>query len=334
MNSPIRISTPSDMIAAIPALLGFYPTQSVVGIVLSGGQIATVIRVDAGDNDPERSATAAKFVGMTPTAEAVLLVAVADARAAGAALKTLDAIRDALDTEGIITPRPLYIPKIEAGMHWTNLDGNENGVCADPMASTVHTARVVDGLVVESSRDNMVATYRQGRTVETGDMREAMATAHKEGSDQFAQNVLTELVAAARDGRTPDVALAARVGILFPLHVVARDAALGLALSDPMNAHRVMAAIANQLDGIARAEALTVAGYFAYAAGRGPLAGIAFNTAYDAIRGYPANPPRLLDLLHRALTSGVHQDQILELARTGRTQAQNLGVELPEASDA
>ncbi|WP_427286826.1 DUF4192 domain-containing protein, partial [Bacillus tropicus] len=320
MTSPIRITTPTELIAAIPALLGFYPTQSVVGIVLAGGQIATVIRVDALENDPDRHATATQFAGMAHNAEAVLLVAVADAKAAGAALQQLDAIREALDAEGIITPRPLYIPRIESGVAWTDLDGNADGVCADPVTSAVHTARVIDGIVVESSRSNLVATYRQGRTIETRDMREAMSTAHKQGSDQFARNVITELLAAVRDGSAPDAALAARVGILLPLHVAARDAVLGLALSEPMNAHRVMAAIANQLEGIARAEALTVAGYFAYAASRGPLAGIAFSTAYDAILGYPANPPRLLDLLNRALTTAVAPAQILDLARTGRAQ--------------
>lgn len=274
MNHPIRISTPTEIIAAIPALLGFYPTQAVVAIMLCRGGVAGVIRTDTYATDPERTAIAARIVTVARQhdADQVLLVVVADAKVAGAGLRTLDAIREALATEGVTTARALYVPKIEAGMHWTNLDGNENGLCADPETSAVHTTVVVAGTVVESSRDNLVATYKQGRTVDTDELRAAMTTAREQGSDQFARIVLTELAAVTRDGRTPDATLAARVGILFPLHVVARDAALGLALSEPMNAHRVMTAIANQLDGTARAHALTVAGYFAYAAGRGPLA--------------------------------------------------------------
>lgn len=336
MSNPIRISTPTEIIAAIPALLGFYPTRSVVVIMVCGSTVAAVLRIDAMETDPERSHAAADIadVARKHDVDTALLVAVADAQVAGATLRTLDTVRETLADGGIYTPRPLHVPRIEAGMAWTDLDGYETGVCSGPEVSVVHTAAVVNGTVVESSRDEMAAQYAQRDTVDTDELRAAMEAARELGSDEFARTVLADLHAVVRDGSAPSAALAARVGILLPLHVVARDASLALALSAPLRAHDVMTAIAGQLDGIARADALTVAGYFAYAGGRGPQAGAAFTAAYDAVRDHPANPPRLLNLLEKALRAGLQPAHILDLARTGHGEAAKLGVVLPETPTA
>lgn len=336
MNTPIRIGTPTELVAAIPAILGFYPTTSVVGVMLAGSKIAAVIRTDAATTAPMRSLAARDFVAAAQQNDVhtVLLVTIAEGETVGDALQTLDAIREALDFAGIDNPRPLHVPKIEAGQRLTDLDGDLDEVCTDPTTSAVHAYLVTKGRVVESSRDALGVAYAQGVTVGTSDMREARTIAHGMGADPFARMVLTDLHDVVISGGTPTSELASRVGLLFPLHVIARDAALGLALSEPHRAHEVMAAIARQLDGIARSEALTVAGYFAYVAGYGPRAGVAFDAAYDAVTEHPANPPRLLELLNTALRSGLNQEHLRDLAEAGHEKAIELGVEFPKATDA
>lgn len=336
MSNPVRIGTPADLVAAIPALLGFYPTQSVVGLILSGSKVAAVMRVDVAGTAPERDHRAKDFVNVARQNEAatVLLVTIAEGKIVGDALRTLDAIRLALDIAGIDNPSPIHVPKIEAGQPLTNLDRDRDGLCADPTTSAVHALTIATGTAVESSRDALCATYAQGVTVGTNHMREARTIAFKMGSEPFARMVLKDLHDVVTGSGTPSATLASRVGLLFPLHVIARDAALGLALSEPHRAHDVLAAIGRQLDGIARSEILTVAGYFAYVGGSGPRAGIAFDAAYEAVSDHPANPPRLLELLSTALRSGLHPDHLRDLAEAGHEKAIELGVDFPKAADA
>lgn len=333
MTGTIRLTTATEIITAVPALLGFHPAQrSVVGLLLSGREIAAIARTDAAATPADRAAVADGFAhrAQTNDATAMLLVVVADTRHAGAALRTVDAIRERLARDGVPVEKALYVPKIEAGMAWTDLDTQETGVCADPVTSTAHTATVVTGRVVEASREALSDRYTQGRTVSGDDLRQALAAARELGADNFARTVVTDLYAAVREGAAPDQVLAARVGILLPLHPRGRDAVLGLAVTHPAAARATMAAIANQLDGIARAEALTVAGYFAYVAGHWPDATAAFDAAREEIRANPANPPRLLVLLERALASGISPAQVLDLAHTGRLVASDLGVLLTD----
>lgn len=333
MTGTIRITTPTEIIASVPALLGFHPAErSIVGFMLSGREIAAVVRTDAAETSADRITVAAGFADRAEVnnVTAVLLVVVADTRHAGAALRTVDAIRERLAQCGVPVEKALYVPKIEAGMAWTDLDTQETGVCTDPVTSTARTAAVVTGKVVEASRGDVAARYAQGRTISTDDLRQALAEARECGADNFARTVVTDLYAAVGDGAAPDATLAARVGILLPLHPRGRDAVLGLAVTRPVAARATLAAIANQLDGIARAEALTVAGYFAYVAGNGPDTNAAFDAAHAEIRNYPANPPRLLVLLERALASGIPPAQVIDLAHTGRLVAKDLGVELTD----
>jgi hypothetical protein len=336
VNTPMRLSSPTEIVAAIPALLGFTPSQSVVGLILVGNKVAAVMRVDPEGTAPKRRVTAEQFANAALQNEAhtVLLLAIAEGEVVGEVLRTLDAIREALDFAGIDNPRPLHVPRIEAGQPLTDLDGDLDGVCTDPTTSAVHAYLVTKGRVIESNRDALGAVYAQGVTVGTADMREARTIAHRMGADPFTRMVLTDLHDVVTGGETPSSGLASRVGLLFPLHVVARDAALGLALSDARRAHEVMAAIARQLDGIARSEVLTVAGYFAYVGGDGPRAGVAFDAAFDAVSGHPANPPRLLCLLSTALRSGLSPEHLRDLADSGHEQATKLGVEFPKAGNA
>lgn len=74
-NEPIRLTTPADVLNAVPYLLGYYPTESLVVMILGDSSLYATARVDL-PTDPHASATT--LVGLARAAHgqsSVLLIA-------------------------------------------------------------------------------------------------------------------------------------------------------------------------------------------------------------------------------------------------------------------
>lgn len=156
MSSPTRTSDIGNVIAAVPALLGFEPRESVVVLAIHAGRVAAVVRVDAADCAvPEAVAPLARSVGRNvDRARAGRVVVVGFVPPAGTGPRRVQQFADALRDQG----RPVD--------SWIAADGRYFGVdCSRP------TCCPEDGTPIPApgidARDLAAADcrHRPGRTV-------------------------------------------------------------------------------------------------------------------------------------------------------------------------
>jgi hypothetical protein len=326
----IRLRTATDVLAAIPAMLGFTPVQSIVAILLgeseadgmTGGRLVLVSRYDA-DQDAEIPAKRLCGIAARENATGVILTVIASGPGSPAALDNMTSLRDRLDAEGVTPMLSLHTAELTEGAMWIDLDTLERGAVPDPTTSAVHAAAVFDGRNIATSRAAIAARY--GLATEA-DPRVAARAAAEQGDD-FARATITELAAVIRNGEIPSADLAARVGLVAASGPTQRDAFLGLAHYGAAQAHAAMILVANQARSHARVQTLTITAYFAYIAGAGSDAGIAIDAARVSAEDAPEAETRLLDLLDIALQRAMHPDTIAGLTTAGIVCAQELGVE-------
>lgn len=326
----IRLRTATDVLAAIPAMLGFTPVQSIVVILLgefeadgiTGTRVVLAARHDA-DQDAEITADQLCGIAARENVTAVILAVVAGGPGAATALDNMTTLRDRLAAEGVAPMMSLHTAELTEGAMWVNLDTLERGAVPDPTTSAVHAAAVFDGRNVATSRAAIAARY--GLAAEA-DPRIAARAAAEQGDD-FARATITEFAAVVRNGEIPSGDLAARVGLVAASGPKQRDAFLGLAHYGAAEAHAAMILVANQVRGDARVQTLTITAYFAYIAVLGPDAGIAIDAARDSADQVPEAETGLLNLLDIALQNAMRPDIIAGLTATGIEAAQKLGVE-------
>ncbi|MGB7239828.1 MAG: DUF4192 domain-containing protein [Rhodococcus sp. (in: high G+C Gram-positive bacteria)] len=305
----ICIATAADTLAAIPALLGFTPENSVVVIALANEAngahvIAVAMRIDAfaAETAAHKLAAAAAHqdVDGAPVT-AVILAAIADPAHTGAALIGLEAIREAMAGSAIDTALALHAYSLTAGSIYTDLVNNTDGIVPDPAISEAATAMAVEeGLSSTDRREDIAARFEQGDVIPES---LGLAAATTMGED-FLPVTFDELAAVIGAREIPSTDLTARVGLALATgHAEVRDAFLAMAAHDARDAGETFTRIAARLTGTARAHALTIAGMFHYSTGDGAAAAIALeavNREATASTGVPS----LARLLRAALDGG------------------------------
>ncbi|EKT79742.1 hypothetical protein WSS_A26005 [Rhodococcus opacus M213] len=324
----IRLSTATDVLAAIPALLGFTPVQSIVAILVGESDTDRAPRVILAaryDADTDVSTVVYQLCGIAVREQVTgaLLIAVVGGPSASAALDNMAMLGDGLEAHGVRVMMSLHTAELVEGTQWVDLDTLERGAMPDPSTSAVTATMVAEGRSIETTRAAIAARY--GIAAEA-DPRPAHDALHDQGHD-FPRATITELVAVARSREIPSADLAARVGMVAAASPQLRDALLSLAHYGAAEAHAVMLLVANQLRGAARVQTLTAAGLFAYLDGRGTEAGIAFDVARETAESAPETDTGLLDLLDIAVQNGIHPDKVAQLVTVGVEVAQQLGVE-------
>ncbi|EME23665.1 DUF4192 domain-containing protein [Rhodococcus triatomae] len=336
--SPVRISEPGELIAALPALLGFRPRRSLVAICLGGSptSVQCVMRQDLPDGlvsaDDRFGLEQVAVVCANSGADAVVVVVVDD-RDTMPSSATVPAFVDLftalLQEVGVPVRSAHATTDIVAGRPWWGLDGDLRcGALPDPTASRVALAQVLRGRPILESRDELsriLAPLPDRRRRELG--RRLAVARHPAsgavGDRELLERILVRIAVMEATGRLTDDEIVAVSVALERVRV--RDAVLGLAVTVAADAaEQVWLALARGLPGRARAEASALLGFSAYVRGNGPLAGVAFAAARCADPGH-----RLAGLLDRALGQGLPPAEIVALAATGRDVALDLGVELP-----
>ena len=330
MTEPIKIDNTGEMIAAIPAMLGFVPSQSVVLVFLAGDRLSHIARMDFGDmNHPLVTAA----INRSNDTEGVYVIVVAENRTFHEVLDESERVIAMLLGGGADVWGSFYTPSIRGGETWTDMRGLfETGTVPDPATTEVGAATVLNGRTIARDRSELTARYRRKDSVTVTDRRRARAAKETMG-EEFASSIIRELAELVSTRTAPDAALAAQVGLLLITDIHARDAILGLAVIDTNVASETMEAIASKLRTRERVAALTVAGFFAYVNFQGPAAGSAFTAAREEATQHPLCDTRMLGLLEQALTAGLHPTMIRKLAGTGiRIAREKFRVELPAPS--
>ncbi len=357
MRQPLRISDPADLLAAVPALLGFVPEQSLVLICLggrSGKSLGAVMRhdlvvadadadADPGELAPPMLAAIEQFglVCRRDKPRAAIAVLIDDcANGLGAHEDIVETLGECLAEAGTELIAAHVTRAIVAGERWWSLLGDSRRGCvADPSASSVAAAHVLEGRQIRTSRGELAGLLK------SGDLREVRTVA--EYLDATTDSAILDLVLATR---TTDPLAASRrdlervlwqismhasgerllapeiaeLGVALTVLAV-RDAVLGLAVGDlASDAEQLWLLLTQLLPDPYRAEAATLLGYFAYVRGDGPFAGVALTAALES------NPDhRLANMLDMALQAGMRPESMRTVADAGIDCARDLGVTLP-----
>lgn len=150
-----RITSPSDLLALVPATLGFHPEDSLVLVVTAGGGGALHARVDLPDDDAETAVALQSLVAAVLRAEAsqVVLIAYSDEH-----LRACDAV-DMLALELEIRDIDVVCSIRADGERWYPLDDPAacpvEGVAYDVASHPITAQSVLEGRVTYDSRSDL-----------------------------------------------------------------------------------------------------------------------------------------------------------------------------------
>lgn len=364
-NDPPRsahVGDPGELIAALPALVGFAPQRSLVVAVLRAGVthgerpvIEALARFDLAPETRQRArvsmftACIAQICAVEQAAE--VLVIVVDDRLSGPSVADADADADAdalvasldkrLGRRGIEVGGGWAVRGIEAGARWWSLfDREQRGEVPDPTASPVTLAHVLEGRPIRRSRAELTALV-EADTVRQGEVAVLLPAALAMARDRFTRAVthgdldgyrrnalefVLWQIAHVESGAVPTVPEIAELVAALRDRAV-RDTMFALAVGDhAAAAESLWLALVRALSGPDRAEVAALLGYSAYIRGDGPFAGIALDAALLADPFHP-----MAILLETSLRAGMRPEALRRLARSGYDTAACLGIELGPA---
>lgn len=302
----INLNTNAAILALIPPLLGFVPSDSIVVIHLHRVDDTTTVRCglryDVHANAPR--AAAAVAAGMragTHPGEAVIIVAVVDDTYAAAAQQHLDALRDELHTHAVPTIKRLRTRQLDEADEWTDVDTGARGATHSYRDTALAaSAAVEDGRPVVSSREQLAAEFA------TTTAAAMPRTVHE---DLLTATVLTIDAAHTDPGKiTPEAAAAA--GRIIVANVHKRDALMAFSIERARPGAVVWTRIAAHLRGTARIEALSIAAVCLYIAGDVVRASVATEQAHVVMRHDAVPSTKLLALLDALIQSGISPAQV------------------------
>lgn len=310
MVAPISISTAAELVAAVPALTGFIPTESLVMVALRGERILFTARHDlAAITDGHAAAYLAEVIASNG-ADRVLLVGIG----AEPSTDAQDEMVGHLAGYAIDVHRQIHVTTVAHATEYIDYSTGETGMTGDYRDSAITTAAAVEGerAVMASRKDfaRVFATVEQAAPVDPETIDPEWIT--------------QEILGAVSLNTDPGPATAARFGALIA-NVKVRDAMLRLGTENAGTAATVMARTAAHLRGEDRVRVLTLAMFFFYVAGNGAAAGI----AADTVSNEGLEPTSLMELLDGSLRSAMHPSILAELIPTQAQASSYLGAPFP-----
>lgn len=333
------LNRPGALIAALPAVLGFVPENSLVLVSVDAGELGAVLRADlseellAGVDHLAEVAAAAQ-----PQAVIVVIVSEEGARCPccnDEYRHLCAALVEALAQHHIELYAAHVVDRVARGGRWHCVDGcGSVGTVDDPSASPLAAAAVLEGRRLYPRRADLqavVAVEDSGRSAALAGALARRAATRQQAQDAdptgcARRDVRSALAAAARVGRGDVLSDAEVVAVGCALTDAAvRDTLYALAIGETAGeAEALWATLARTLPPPWRVEALVLLAFSAYVRGDGPLAGVSLEAALHCDSDH-----RMACMLDTALQSGMRPEQIRELAVTGRRLARRLGVRLP-----
>jgi hypothetical protein len=329
-DAPIlRVSGPADLVSAIPYLLGFHPSRSLVVVGLAGRRVVVTARMDLDDlSDPAQPHLLADTVGALARGGAASFVGVVyddDAPVPSASVTT--DIGAELPWSGVVAQ--LDAAAVAAGGQiddvvlvsrarlWSYLctvpaccppEGQPVADC-----SPVAAAATYAGLVALPDRQSLADLLAPAPGADPEQLRAVLADAERAAVTSLIRGTIESedrsvkraLFAAGRAAAAPGAAPAlaedqlARFAVALRRYAV-RDA-VWLAIDESrLDCEALLREMATRLPRLYDAAPLFLVGWSAYRRGDGALAGIAATRAIESDPGYSA-----ADLLLAALSQGI-----------------------------
>ncbi len=332
---------PDVLIAAVPAVLGFVPEDSLVLVTIADGELGAVLRIDLPGENIEAVRELAEVAAVAGADVAIAVIVDADGaecRLCADEYRMLaQLLSDDLAEYGVELIASHVVDVVAAGGQWYCADGcGMSGRVADPTASPVALAAVLDGRRLYPRRSDLLAVVAPtdpdraaglARRLAQEGRRPAAPMAGSAGADAQVRSAVNHALRCTdhiQDGCPLDdddlVALAR--ALMVPQ---VRDTLYALAVGERAGqAESLWAELARCLPGPWRADALVLLAFSSYVRGDGPLAGIALDAALDCAPGHT-----MAEMLDEALQSGIRPEVIRELSQTGYRHAAQLGLRLP-----
>lgn len=299
----INLRSNAHVLAAVPVLLGFVPTNSIVAIVFDNFDDRRTIHVAARYDATAPLVMASQFVDALPllqddgTYRRVLLIAIADTDHQHHAGDHLDTIARQITTRGAAIIKRLHTPAIDAGQIWTDIDTGEAGTTVDYRTSELVLQMAVDhSRPILASRADIAAEFAPGDPAPEAETLDDTA--------EFITHTVLGMYAAFNDPDLLTPQLAANTGHLITTSVAHRDALLVVSTSHPQHGATVWTRVARQLRSAARIEALALAATCFYAGDDAIRANIALEAAHDTAAAAGLDDTNLVQLLDTALQHG------------------------------
>lgn len=343
-SAPRRVNTAGELIAAIPAMLGFLPSRSLVVALLTAATehsddptvqvIRPVMRFDVDDaTDAQlRPHLTATVASISRRANAVAIMAVVIDDRPGA-LQHADQVLQPLRVLSIPVSNAWFVETIAPEAPFRDLLGEDgHGLVKDPAFADI----LDGGTQIRSSREKLVDLLAPdtGLAIEVAAVIGAASARFRDERD-----------AAIRDGRSDDhrrdaaqwaldqidfvTASPLTADDLATLAVVVReqpirDIMFGLTTTPYSDsAHMMWQHLARATTGIDRAGAAVLFAHSSYRGGHTVLAGIAID---EALRADPGHP--MAAFLDTALREGIPPYELTQLAEGGHEVARSLGVDI------
>lgn len=317
----IRLSDPSELIAAVPHLLGFHPRDSVVLMALHGKSLGLTLRADLVPADQARRLAEQLLppvVRQRPTGVALVVVGGDVAPDGDPPHRVLvDALDDVLTGAGLPVVHAAWTTETTGGAPWRCYDDPRcTGTVADPATSPLAAATVAAGAVTFRSREAMaellaaedpVTLQRRSALLDAADAEHPMST-------ELVGQRLEQLRKLHRTASAGDLVLSdrivAEVASALCDHRV-RDACLPWCTgTGAAGAERLWLALVRATPAPERAEPAALLGLTAYLRGDGGLASVALEAALHACPHHS-----LSGLLRAALDGGLPPELLRGVAR-------------------
>lgn len=310
MTAHIRIATPTDVLDAVPALLRFYPTESLVGLFLEHTPVGTLPAVTARFDLPEQAADTLAMIAqivemLTRHPEAIFVLYTADQDEARTAMQALLSHLDPTQVRlAILATLPGWTtvdPEQPHTIAWTNPYPTSTGTVAAELAhGGKHAMGTRDDLADSIAAPDAATTedYALGRSLDplpANPTRDQMATLTEDVVRWVAGYLSQPTTVIAEEAAY----VAARIH-----HHQPRDAML--ALVDRSNGNAIAAmwqAIAALTPDEDALPVLACLGLTAWIGGDGALANVAIDRARPLGDGPGAS---LRDLVAELLNRQVH----------------------------
>lgn len=267
------IASPGELIASIPALMGFVPEDSLVLAAMADGQLVTMLRVDLAFAGRAVDQMVGPMVANDVDGVHVVIVGFPPADF------DVPGLEQRLLSEGIKVHGAFVVPAVAEGQAWMDLRGDGSGVVGSPRDTELAAAAAYSGRPLRGSRADLHAEL----DVDAEKAARVGLLISQAPGDFDVQPGMSDLDLAG-------VAVALQDGAF-------RDEAYRMAVDEPSP---VWEEVARSLPSPWRAAALGVVAFAAYVRGDGPRAGLALEAALQAD---PDN--KMAALMDKALQSGI-----------------------------
>ena len=314
-----RLTSPAEIAAMIPLLVGFVPSESLVVVSLRGARkrVGLTLRIDLPDSEydgllAEQIAARLELDGARAAVLVVYTEApdTAEARAGAAVVDAVSAATPVAVTEALL---------VREGRWWSYLCERESccpqagtpvGASATPALQLLTAETVAGGRVVLPSREQLVQSVGPPELLAAAAARQRLDRAVDD--PPWSADQVAALLDAVAEGVGVDPEAAAAVALSVHDRAL-RDEVATWALDRPDELLSMLLQVARQVVPPYDTPVCTLVAWVAYAAGDGGLANVALDRALEGDAGYS-----MALLLRTALDGQVPPAEVRNLLRGTR----------------